>query len=147
MPMTKPLTKFEKLKKGHAVLFPKFFTIECGEGWIELIDHLCEHFEHKLISKEANFIRFAQIKEKFGLLRVYFDLELPTPRKGIDPEKTFIQLHQTVSVIEEMSSIVCEDCGQMKHEGFNVEMRSISGWKMTRCNECYKKERQKRMGI
>ena len=135
--MTKSLTKFEKLKKGHKDLFPKGFGIECGEGWLELIDILCNYFEHKLISKEATFIHFAQIKEKFGLLRVYFDLELPTPRKGTDPNKTFTEIHQTVSTMEGVSSIVCEDCGQMKHEGFNVEMRSLSGWKMTKCDKCF----------
>jgi len=146
--MPKTLTKFEKLKRGHKKLFPKKFFIECGEGWLELINLVCNYFENKLRNKEVNFIQFAQIKEKFGLLRVYFDLELPTPRKGIDTDKTFNEIHQTISCMEGISGIVCEECGQMKHEGFNVQMRSIGGWRMTRCDECYdktKKAREERM--
>ena len=144
----KKLTKFEKLKKAHQKIFPKKFGIECGEGWLELIDLLCHYFENKLQYNEVNFIRFAQIKEKFGLLRVYFDLELPTPKKGFDPNTIFTQIHQTIATMEGVSSIVCEDCGQMQHEGFSVKMRSLKGWKMTRCDECFekiKKAHEKRM--
>lgn len=142
--MSKTLTKFEKLKKAHQKIFPENFGIECGEGWIELIGILCKYFDNVLTSKDVVFIQFAQIKEKFGLLRVYFDLELPTPRKGIDPNKNFTQIHQTVSTMEEVSGIVCEDCGQMKHEGFDVKMRSLEGWRMTRCDKCFEAIKKRR---
>jgi len=141
------LTKFKKLKKSYPNLFPKeWLGIECGDGWIELINILCQYFDNMIKSKNVNFIQFAQIKEKFGLLRIYFNLELPIlNKKTEDPNRIFYEIHQTVATIEEISSIVCEDCGQMKHERFNVKMRSIGGWKMTKCDECFKKYRKERM--
>ena len=43
--------------------------IECGEGWYPIIDKLSA----KLIEVYGDKIEYAQIKEKFGTMRVYID--------------------------------------------------------------------------
>lgn len=135
------MTKYEKLIKKHKSLFPKGgFGMECGEGWIELIEFLCKFFENKIKNKEVKSITFAQIKEKFGLLRIYFDMKLPKEEKESDPNRMYYEVHQTLSTLEEISGIVCEDCGQMKHEGFDVKMRNHHGWLMTRCDKCFEEQ-------
>lgn len=82
--------------------YPNYFggNSHCGDGWVTLIQSLCELLENKffrflpiikpeVITEEDNrfgFFRqpnekptfcFQQIKEKFGTLRIYYSLEFP----------------------------------------------------------------------
>ena len=136
----KKLTKADKLIKEFPTLFPEGFQIECGDGWVELIRLVCNCFTLKLSEKEVKDIKFAQIKEKFGLLRIYFDAKFP---KSAD-NKVFNELHTIISTMEGVSSIVCEDCGQIRNGKFNVGMKVLSGWIMTKCDDCYKKRKKER---
>ena len=134
----------EKLIKGHQRLFSRGVGIECGDGWLELIDTLCHYFEDKLINKEVKRITFAQIKEKFGLLRVYFNVHFPQA-PDVRNNSLYEELHHTVNTIETLSSIVCEDCGQIKNENLDVKMRTLNGWKMTSCDECFAALKKRRI--
>jgi hypothetical protein len=77
------------------------FGIECGLGWYELISSVCWRiFQHDKNIADRNYIpvKFDQIKEKFGGLRLYYS--------GGDD-----YVRGLVSLAEELSYKICEVCG------------------------------------
>lgn len=90
---------------------------EHGDGWYQLVDELFE--------KLSNFkvVRLAQVKEKFGMLRVYID--------GVD-HSISAKVYDTISEYEEKSGKICETCGE---EG---KMRG-GHWIYTACDKCDEK--------
>jgi ribosomal protein L40E len=69
--------------------------IECGDGWYWLIDELCA----ELWIKDPD-LQIVQIKEKCGTLRFYVE--------SASPEQFAI-----IDFAENLSSVICEKCGQM----------------------------------
>lgn len=70
----------------------------CGDGWYALIDTLCVQIESAVEAGVMPPVRFKQIKEKSGFLRIHFS-------GGNDA---------TRSLVEEVCAracFVCEDCG------------------------------------
>ena len=65
----------------HKAMRP--FHIECGDGWYDLIDNICSAI---MDLHPSDKVCFAQIKEKFGALRIY-------------------------DCAEQSSMKICEDCG------------------------------------
>ena len=49
--------------------------IECGPGWISIIDEICTKLDKMTKSGQVKSIRLIQVKEKFGRLRIYYDIE------------------------------------------------------------------------
>jgi hypothetical protein len=108
------------------------FGLEIGTGWYKIIKEACEKAE-PIIAKwvqdhkhEENYRdwapRFAQVKEKYGTLRLYFT----TYPEGIDE----IEIEA-----EKKSETTCEKCGKAgKLRGQNA------GWYYTSCNLCAKEE-------
>jgi hypothetical protein len=100
------------------------FGIECGDGWYNLLDELCNsiqfHIDHNMynVEKESAQVVVEQIKEKFGGLRFYF-------RGGDD----FID--GLVSFAESMSYKTCEFCGTNQYVTKNT-----SGWIQSLCVDC-----------
>ena len=96
------------------------FGFECGDGWYDILAHLLEHIDkyitHKYKDQEFQF-QITQIKEKFGILRFYFD--------GGDSE-----IHELVRFAEELSSKTCEYCGS------NQDIFRSKGWITTACLKC-----------
>lgn len=111
--------------------------IECGNGWFDILSPLCfmikqhednirwniEYLEkndpEKLKEKQEYFpVKFDQVKEKFGGLRVYFT--------GGDD-----YVEGLVSMAESFSYKICEVCGDRgsPNEG---------GWITTLCDNCRK---------
>lgn len=109
--------------------------VDCGNGWYDIISSLCwaikqhednikwnrEYLEKnnkaKLAEQKEYFpVRFDQIKEKYGGLRIYFS--------GGDE-----YIEGLVSMAESFSYQVCERCGQKgkPNEG---------GWISTLCDKC-----------
>jgi len=72
----------------------------CGDGWFGLVDRLSAK-----LSADPNLV-VGQIKEKLGLLRVYFELS-PLPSSEIE-EATDAALAEAVAE----SQITCERCGK-----------------------------------
>jgi uncharacterized protein with HEPN domain len=72
----------------------------CGDGWFVVIDKLSAR-----LSADPNLV-VSQIKEKFGLLRIYFELS-PLPSDEIE-EATDVALAEAVAE----SRVTCEWCGQ-----------------------------------
>jgi hypothetical protein len=104
--------------------------IECGSGWYDLINSICQIVEslnknikdrNRLIAGNNETIidfKFDQIKEKFGGLRAYYS-------GGND------YIRGLVSMAETMSYKTCEVCG-------NKGKPNKSGWISTLCDGCRK---------
>jgi len=96
------------------------FGFECGDGWYDileqLLDHIDTHFKHKYKGVPEGFC-IAQIKEKFGGLRVYVD--------GGDDV-----VHELIRFTETLSYKTCEFCGS------NQNVQQSKGWIITACQHC-----------
>ncbi len=90
---------------------------DCGDGWYDLIDHLCGEIQHHLKKNaKPNTPQFvaSQVKEKFGTLRFYGS-------GGDDKIDAFVWF------AESFSGRICETCGAPgKSRG--------SGWLYTACD-------------
>jgi hypothetical protein len=75
--------------------------IECGPGWKLLLEFMSDELEAFISSmvEVTRRPRAAQIKQKFGGLRVYMD----------GPTNSFV-LH-VISRAEDTASVTCETCG------------------------------------
>jgi hypothetical protein len=137
----KKLNRFEELIKEYPQFFPKGFQITCGDGWIELIRLVCQYFQNILDNKDSvKYITFSQIKEKFGLLRIYFNIQFSKEKKS---NSLFEEIHSFIYTIENVSSLICEDCGKIKNKTFNVMTRVPRNmWKRTLCDKCFEKDKK-----
>jgi len=90
--------------------------VECGPGWTDLIEALCELLD---VEAGADF-RFTQVKEKFGALRCYW--------QGDDPSG---HIDALIEAAEEISQSMCETCGA------NASMRQTrpGGYIYAACDE------------
>lgn len=121
----------EKLEKQLYEAYPKLFAqvggspqetcmywgCAHGDGWFNLLKEACEKL------KDAP-IQFAQIKEKFGGLRIYYDY------LGSDDENAMSddEVSDILEDIEDRSLTICEVCGAPgKPTG--------PGWIQTLCEE------------
>lgn len=161
----------QKLIEKYPVLFQDrykpvtescmYFGIEFQGGWYSLLDELCEYITR--LSNREDMVRlkdeyktkenygylhvkrpsisFSQIKEKWGLARIYWH------GNGVDnfeeiKEKVVYQdyekhvngyydsIQHAIDYVEFLSSKVCEKCGQPG------KMRE-GGWLKVRCDNCY----------
>ena len=96
--------------------------IRCGDGWDNIIEELCEKID--CVAKRDNLrdLQFMQIKEKFGLLRVYMNGQSSDEIKGFILEA------------EKKSSNTCEDCG-----GGGIIRKGR--WLRCNCIDCDKKRK------
>lgn len=133
---------------------------EFGDGWYNIFKDLCEYLQllseqdmclrtnvetedldKKYINVKYPDIKFAQTKEKYARLRVYWDM-LPLENyeevvkqlkdsKELDKEidKYYGRVQNVVDYVEFLSSKVCEVCGEPGKVYTN-------GWYMTRCKKC-----------
>jgi len=104
------------------------FGVECGDGWYVILSNLCQEIaqhEKNISDQQKHFpeetgdywpVRFDQIKEKFGGLRVYYT--------GGDE---FVR--GLVSMADAISYSVCEACGEKGKPNEN-------GWISTLCDNC-----------
>ena len=106
---------------------------ECGDGWFESLKMLLEgtkEINNILKDKNARIVA-KQIKEKWGILTIYYDIE------KIDPEKDDIDCEEEISRFEELLNKVqsdaserCEFCGEKK------ELFQTIGWINYICEDC-----------
>lgn len=91
---------------------------ECGDGWYDLIDHLCSEIQwHLDKNAKAGTTQFValQVKEKFGTLRFYGE--------GGDEK-----IRNMIWFAEGFSGKLCEQCGK-------PGTQTRGGWIRTLCNE------------
>ena len=96
-----------------------FWGFECGTGWFNIINNLCEALTDIAKEKEKPVVVAAQVKEKFGGLRFYTE-------GGTTKEE-----YALIAAAENESYKVCEDCGSKD----NVT-QTKTGWITTLCWEC-----------
>lgn len=102
------------------------FGIETGSGWYDIINNLCfmidQHEKNvtneksSLYNKDYVPVKFTQVKEKFGGLRVY--------NSGGDE---FVR--GLISMAEAISYFTCESCG-------NKGKPNQKGWITVLCENC-----------
>lgn len=106
------------------------FGIECGDGWYELIDTLCEQLQtlcddENIDAEEPFQVKAFQVKEKWGGLRFYVN-------NGSS------MMSEVISMAERMSRRVCYNCGSMDRVTFT------KGWIVPLCHSCMEKEKNKK---
>jgi Zn finger protein HypA/HybF involved in hydrogenase expression len=92
-----------------------------GKGWQPIALDAAEQLE-------ANGAQILQVKEKFGGLRIYFQVDEDTSSVDV-----YDKCNEIVRLAEEKAAITCEDCGQ---PGSMTTNRSFY---RTLCPECIDK--------
>jgi hypothetical protein len=104
--------------------YPEPYGLECGAGWKNIID--LTHEKLKYIDPEY---KIAQIKEKFGGLRYYYD-------QTVEYGSTASQIMEDiVRAAEHEASRTCELCGTSKPSD-KVEVRVHRYWYFGYCQSC-----------
>ena len=126
--------EYELFSKKMEAAYPKIFVgkyggFAVGAGWYPILEKLCANIQHHIDWKEKQGnavpqVTVAQIKEKFGGLRFYYD--------GGDDE-----ISGMVRMAEAWADVACEECGAIG------TLRS-GGWIKTLCDH-HEAERQQRM--
>ena len=131
--MSEEFEKYDAFAKQMEQRFPKMFNgkyggFACGEGWWPILEKLCSNIQNHIDWKNKQSeivpqVTVAQIKEKFGGLRFYYD--------GGDDH-----INGMVRMAEAWADASCEECGApgKKREG---------GWIKTLCDH-HEAERQQR---
>ena len=125
---------YEAFANKMETAYPKMFAGKYGgfavsRGWYPILEQLCANIQHHLDWKEKRGnavpqVTVAQIKEKFGGLRFYYD--------GGDDE-----ISGMVRMAEAWADIACEECGA-------IGERRSGGWIRTLC-DAHEAERKERL--
>jgi len=113
----------KKFKKKYPELFSEDFIYECGDGWLEIIEKVCEKITWAMNAPLAELTepypktKIIRIKEKFGALEIYLSEYHPYYDKIIRSARF-------------KSMTICEICGK------KGRLKGKNGWWMTRCKEC-----------
>lgn len=134
--MTNEFEKYDAFEARMTEQYPKMFSqpfggFAIGEGWWPIVESLCHNIQHYLdwINKNHDAhpvveqVVVAQIKEKFGGLRFYYD--------GGDD-----RVYGMVRMAESWASHSCETCGA-------PGTSRSGGWIKTLC-DTHEAERQQR---
>lgn len=111
------------MKKGISKVLKRFLgsrSIECGEGWYDLLIELDEK-----LNKIYPDYELEQVKEKFGTLRYYCSL-FNCKDQTIDKTHLFYKI---IYEYEKKSGTICEVCGETGRE------TCIRSWSRTFCNK------------
>lgn len=117
--------KFEDFQKNYPNLFKEYprSGFALNVGWVTLVNTLCRILEKHISSLPEEIrgeIYCAQVKEKFGGLRVYMN------------HKTDY-INGAISMAEGMSFKICEVCGLPGNP-------RNGNWIKTLCDKCQKEE-------
>jgi len=111
---------FKYTKKKTKPIIPMAFGCECGDGWYPLINSLCKTLQWQVDNNKEPQPVAVQVKEKFGGLRFYIE-------SGSD------KIYDIISVYENISFIVCEECGMTT----STTKREKNHWMFTLCDACW----------
>jgi len=124
-----------------------------GEGWKDLVKSVFIRFRDR--EEESFFwwkrIYAAQIKEKFGLLRIYFDFPsdwyFDNVVNGKEDELSNEDVEDYIHELEDYSGHICEMCGKHDDEDPTVETRPsfASNWIKTLCQTCRNEKFMKKL--
>ena len=100
------------IDKYPKLLSDLYFGVECGDGWFDLINTLCED----IIRVDPTAIA-TQVKEKFGTLRFYVSAAED-------------EVFDLIDKAECVSGSICEQCGEPGKRASN------NMWLKTLCKKC-----------
>jgi len=113
-----------EVKEKHKKYFESVpLGAQCGDGWADIVDRLFTEIDQV----EGVTVKLAQLKEKFGLLRIYVDVDVNAGMSMETVDYLRKQIGGLVISAEAESSKVCERCGD------SGELRSNRGWVKTLC--------------
>jgi hypothetical protein len=137
--------------------FPRLFRDEepqCASGfpggWFPIVSNLFEQIDEMLDDELASRFRVAQVKEKFGGLRVYVEMDEPKPKSAglillldspLPPQRMrspeqeaelLRSIRLLISEATERSTRTCQSCGRPG------ELRRVTGMPV-RCDRCFLK--------
>ena len=105
-----------------------------GEGWYQLIYDMCVEITalYAVSELDANeLFKPKQIKEKYGLLRFYYNT-------NIHAYELNREVHKIVVKYVDISEVTCESCGQPG------KLDTSDYWHKVRCDICKEKDYQRR---
>jgi len=96
---------YNNLISSYPYLFSKISYIETDKGWESIILTTCQflHSQNSNINS-PNQLCFSQIKEKFGSIRFYLDI-------NPYPNSTNLYINGFLLAMEKISHYICESCG------------------------------------
>jgi hypothetical protein len=112
--------------------YPISWGLEHGDGWLTIVEELCELIQRHVDQKQKNNPSYPQIevlqsKEKFGSLRFY-----------VTHSDEYV--NGLISMAESISGRTCESCG-------NPGTIRGKGWIRVRCEPCEEIRAQKMQEI
>lgn len=114
----------QQLPRQYSRIFDQRLPIpmQIRSGWIEIVDDLFDRLTALVSSERIANLRIVQVKEKFGLLRIYFILTGGSPR-------LLEMIQAAANEACESSLYCCEICGSrgVLYEG---------PWWRVRCDHC-----------
>ena len=92
-----------------------------GDGWRDLLERALKRIAAAVARGPAGSrVQIAQIKEKFGTIRIYWDGHKLS-------KKALAAVNEAIELAEARSACTCEECG---NEG---RLYDRNGWYLTRC--------------
>lgn len=101
-----------------------------GNGWYNLIDALCATLENVEHNYQGIKVVASQVKEKYGGLRFYYNIE-GTCNSKEKINRAHGLIDGAVRLAESLSNKTCEECGSP------ATVRT-KGWIVNLCKSCYK---------
>ena len=128
-------TDLERIFKNRKVCPWFWINSGVGKGWEPTIEKMASDVEALV----GGWVQWNQIKEKFGILRVYTSPliaeEAGKPESEAPTQEAWDKAYDTISKAEDASEKICENCGNPG----SADTRH--SWFLTLCEEC-KKDRK-----
>lgn len=122
---------FKEINKKYEFMNDVYF--EHQEGWAGIIDKMCSALNHFFeLSKNNYGFKILQIKEKFGVLVIYYCIT-----EDCSDEVKYI-IDAIIKAAEIKSRGTCERCGKYGY------LRRDSSWIHTYCDDCEKKTKRRK---
>lgn len=116
--------RIEWLRRRRPGWFPREMRMEAPQGWIEILERLSLHVDRALGEKYRAKFQWLQWKEKFGLLRAYWEggpvyvdvmgqgaiVLAPTTRTI--PAEVCDRIERSIRAAMRLSSRTCQFCGE-----------------------------------
>jgi len=96
---------------------PIVFGFECGVGWFDLLKETFQKLEAYVQENKITGCYVAQVKEKFGGLRIYLSISNP-------------EINNILDDATQKSYTICEICGK------SGKLQNQVGWSKTLCVSC-----------
>jgi hypothetical protein len=121
--------KYEFLKPTLLTEGLMAFGFDCGDGWLPILEDLCDKIDEELKKSALIGFKVVQIKEKFGTLRFYVQ----------DGNKV---INELINAASKKAAITCEDCGKPGRRR-TLNAGKFHGWVRTQCDGCFTLSTQK----